>query len=65
MDVHELCKETPEFGIILEYVKTLTFKSDPDYQKIKSLFKQLATNQKITIDNLFEWTDQMQKQDSK
>lgn len=39
IDSRELCKELPiEFAMILEYVKALHYKSNPDYDFIFRLF---------------------------
>jgi len=39
----DLCKELPiEFAMILEYIKALHYKTDPDYDLICNLFFKAA-----------------------
>lgn len=71
MDPYELCKDYPkEFPqileyphsyIILRYVKTLSFKTDPDYNFICNKFLKAADNSKIEIDGIYDWTEQSTK----
>lgn len=53
-----LCQDLPhQFVRYFDYIKKLTFKQDPDYEYLKSLFRKLAENEKYDInDGFFDWT---------
>ncbi|CAD8205423.1 unnamed protein product [Paramecium octaurelia] len=61
-EVAELCKDIPsEFAEILNYLKKLEFKSEPDYKYMKSLILKAASNNQIIMDKVFEWSDRSTK----
>ncbi|KAM3131642.1 hypothetical protein pb186bvf_016306 [Paramecium bursaria] len=50
----QLCKDLPiQFTEILNYVKSLPFDAEPDYELIKALLKKGD----VVQDNMFEWSD--------
>ena len=42
------------------YVKTLSFKTDPDYNFICNKFKKAAEGLSLELDEVFDWTDTTQ-----
>ncbi|CAK85305.1 unnamed protein product (macronuclear) [Paramecium tetraurelia] len=56
IDPRELCKDVPiEFPIILEYLKTLQYRSEPDYNYIYNLFQKSAKSLGIVLDFAYDW----------
>ncbi|CAD8043138.1 unnamed protein product [Paramecium primaurelia] len=56
IDPRELCKDVPiEFPIILEYLKTLQYRSEPDYNYIYNLFQKSADGLGIILDYTYDW----------
>ncbi|KAM3134807.1 hypothetical protein pb186bvf_013132 [Paramecium bursaria] len=57
METSELCKNIPiEFGRFLDYVRQLSFKSEPNYKFCLSLFKKLQTEYQVNPkEQHFDW----------
>lgn len=54
--VPDLCRGLPpEFQTYLEYCRGLEFEERPDYDYIKELFRNLAKENGITYDFIFDW----------
>ncbi|CAD8046159.1 unnamed protein product [Paramecium sonneborni] len=52
----QLFKNLPEeLKKIYEYLRKLTYASEPDYKSIVKLFQQAAKNSKIKIDQIYDW----------
>ncbi|CAD8135410.1 unnamed protein product [Paramecium octaurelia] len=52
----DLFKNLPEeLRKIYEYLRKLTYVTQPDYKSIIRLFQQAAKNAKITIDSIYDW----------
>ncbi|CAK92443.1 unnamed protein product (macronuclear) [Paramecium tetraurelia] len=52
----ELFKNLPEeLKKIYEYLRKLTYATEPDYKSIVKLFQQAAKNGKIVIDSMYDW----------
>jgi len=45
-----------EFKKYLYYVRNLKFEEDPNYELLKSLFRECLENNKFDNDNVFDWT---------
>ena len=45
----------PTFKLFLNYCRKLKFESDPDYNHIKKLFKDLLANRHQSIDDKYDW----------
>ncbi|CAD8087430.1 unnamed protein product [Paramecium sonneborni] len=57
MTPQEICMDLPiEFAKALEYIKSLQYQSDPDYDYLIQLFRKLAQSRKIDYDDIYEWT---------
>ncbi|CAD8135853.1 unnamed protein product [Paramecium octaurelia] len=57
--VKELFKDLPaEFIKIYEYLKRLTYASEPDYNSIVKLIQQAAQHANILMDSKYEWDSQ-------
>jgi len=56
--VEELTKNCPkEFSLYMNYCRNLSFKHEPDYAYLKSLFKKMADREDINLnDKLFDWS---------
>ncbi|CAD8044674.1 unnamed protein product [Paramecium primaurelia] len=62
IDPRELCKDVPiEFPIILEYIKALQYRSQPDYNYIYKLFQKSADGLGIILDYTYDWDIPSQK----
>lgn len=62
IDLKALCKDIPiEFCKYLEYVRKLQFKSHPDYNYIKKLFKRLLKPHMAANDAPFDWSDSLKE----
>ena len=54
--VAELCTDLPKaFSQYMEYVRGLDYYEKPDYQKLRSFFKDLFAERKYTEDFEFDW----------
>jgi hypothetical protein len=52
----DLCSDLPvEFLNYLTYVKSLGFKNDPDYRKLRRSFKELFMKNEFIYDYEFDW----------
>ncbi|CAD8137898.1 unnamed protein product [Paramecium pentaurelia] len=52
----DLFKNLPEeLKKIYDYLRKLTYATEPDYKSIVKLFQQAARNGKITIDSIYDW----------
>ncbi|CAD8132542.1 unnamed protein product [Paramecium pentaurelia] len=64
IEVKELFKDLPnEFIKIYEYLRKLTYASEPDYKTIVKLIQQAAKHSNIFLDNKYEWDIQMNNYD--
>ncbi|KAH9808875.1 kinase-like domain-containing protein [Melampsora americana] len=53
----KLCRGLPqEFTQYLQYCRSLDFSETPDYHYLRRLFRNLALQQRIVYDNIFDWT---------
>ncbi|KAH7823467.1 putative Casein kinase [Monocercomonoides exilis] len=53
----ELCKYCPEeFSAYINYVKSLSYESKPDYQFCRDLFLSLMMKEGYITDSVFEWS---------
>ncbi|CAD8133365.1 unnamed protein product [Paramecium octaurelia] len=53
----EICIDLPiEFSKALEYIKSLQYQSDPDYDYLIQLFRKLAQSRRIEYDDVYDWT---------
>lgn len=43
--------------MIVRYLHTLEFKSEPDYKYIQSLLSRAVNNNHLLFDNVYEWTE--------
>lgn len=58
----ELCSGFPiEFKAYLDYCKRLSFDESPDYQYLKTLFRQVLGREQLTLDWVFDWDQQIDK----
>ena len=54
----DLCKDTPEEILkIFEYIRSLEFLDQPDYQLIQDHIKSAAQNNQIELNRVFEWNN--------
>ncbi|CAD8185665.1 unnamed protein product [Paramecium pentaurelia] len=52
----ELCKGVPkEFGLILKHARNLEFEEEPNYKYLKGLLENICQQERITVDNQFDW----------
>ncbi|CAK86168.1 unnamed protein product (macronuclear) [Paramecium tetraurelia] len=59
MTPQEICIDLPiEFAKALEYIRSLQYQSDPDYDYLIQLFRKLAQSRKIDYDDVYDWTIQ-------
>lgn len=57
MNSRQLCENLPdEFSKYLDYCRHLAFEEEPDYAKLKKLFKDLYEREGYKDDNIFDWT---------
>ncbi|KAK5993305.1 Casein kinase I isoform delta [Cladobotryum mycophilum] len=57
---HFLCSHLhKEFRVYLEYAQELKFKTKPDYEYLRTLFRNLFTSQGFKYDNVFDWTEKL------
>ena len=57
ISVERLCHELPdEFKDYLNYCRGLKFEEEPDYEYLKGLFRQLASELKVDFDGVFDWS---------
>ncbi|CAD8143212.1 unnamed protein product [Paramecium octaurelia] len=64
IDVKELFKDLPnEFIKIYEYLRKLTYASEPDYKTIVKLMQQAAKHSNIFLDYKYEWDAQLNNYD--
>eukprot|EP00826_Nyctotherus_ovalis_P011556 TRINITY_DN13000_c0_g2_i11.p1 TRINITY_DN13000_c0_g2~~TRINITY_DN13000_c0_g2_i11.p1 ORF type:complete len:186 (+),score=53.18 TRINITY_DN13000_c0_g2_i11:114-671(+) len=55
--IEEICKDLPlEIQSLLGYTRGLKFEEKPDYDYMKRLLKDIATENKFEINNSFDWT---------
>ena len=60
--LHEetLCAGLPqEFETYMRYVKALPRGRKPNYNKLRRMFRELATRERTQHDNVFDWTERM------
>jgi hypothetical protein len=56
-EITELCKGLPlEIQSLLSYPRNLKFEEKPDYNYMKRLLKDIATNNNFSLDNTFDWS---------
>ena len=59
--IEKLCESYPdEFGTYLRYVRNLDFYSEPDYEYLRNLFRDLFTRHGYEDDGVFDWTAKQQ-----
>lgn len=60
---HEvMCKGLPnEFVAYMNYVKQLKFEEKPDYQYLRSLFRDVAKKLNFEFDYRYDWTKPNEK----
>ncbi|CAD8139422.1 unnamed protein product [Paramecium octaurelia] len=59
MTPQEICVDLPiEFSKALDYIRSLKYQSDPDYDYLIQLFRKLAQSRKIEYDDVYDWTSQ-------
>ncbi|CAD8067143.1 unnamed protein product [Paramecium primaurelia] len=59
MTPQEICVDLPiEFAKALDYIRSLQYQSDPDYDFLIQLFRKLAQSRKIDYDDVYDWTVQ-------
>ncbi|CAD8077065.1 unnamed protein product [Paramecium sonneborni] len=64
IEAKELFKDLPnEFIRIYEYLRKLTYASEPDYKTIVKLLQQAAKHSNIIIDHNYEWDNQLNNND--
>ncbi|CAD8139459.1 unnamed protein product [Paramecium pentaurelia] len=57
MTPSEICVDLPiEFSKALEYIKSLHYQSDPDYDYLIQLFRKLGQSRRIEYDDVYDWT---------
>lgn len=57
--IEQLCHGYPEeFAFYMEYCKNLTFEQNPDYSKIRRIFKELYHKCGFEHDFIYDWTIQ-------
>ena len=62
-DLSDLCQGVPEeFKLFLNYVKTLTFMEEPDYNYCFSLFYGIFKKMNIINDGIFSWYQEKKKE---
>ena len=62
-NLSELCEGIPEeFKLFLNYVKSLNFKEEPDYNYCFSLFYGIFKKMKIINDGIFSWYQEKNKE---
>ncbi|KAL9665854.1 hypothetical protein QQ045_000175 [Rhodiola kirilowii] len=55
--IEVLCKGLPvDFASYMHYCHSLTFDKRPDYEFLKSLFRELITREGYEFDYIFDWT---------
>ncbi len=55
-NLEELCKELPkEFLIYMNHCKQLKFEEEPDYKKMKMMFRDLFFKLDFVWDYQFDW----------
>lgn len=55
--IEDICKDLPlEVQSLLGYVRGLKFEEKPDYDYMKRLLKNIASDNKFEIDSSFDWT---------
>jgi casein kinase I family protein HRR25 len=55
-----LCRGFPdEFGIFLNYCRTLNFDEKPDYSYLRKLFRNLFVREGYQYDYVFDWSVQL------
>lgn len=60
--VNLLCKGLPEeFKDYLNYVKSLNYESEPNYHKLRDLFRGLYKTKKYAHDSLYDWDKPVSK----
>ena len=53
----DLCAGFPnEFAMILNYAKALGFEDRPDYEYLKTIFRDLMDRERIENDSVFDWS---------
>lgn len=58
VSIQELCYNLPiEFEKYFEYVRYLRFGDKPDYEHLINLFKKIAKNNNIIINNNYDWNN--------
>jgi len=58
----ELCKDFPnEFKIYMNYVRTLEFEEQPDYEYLRNLFNKVLSRMGEIDDGVFDWMMVMDK----
>ena len=56
-----LCNNLPEeFQKLLEYGRGLDFEDQPEYEDIKSMFKNYLTKKRMTLDMVFDWDEPLE-----
>jgi len=54
----ELCHGLlPEYELMMEYVMGLGFKTRPEYQLLRNMFKEAMFNLSLEDDGLFDWAE--------
>lgn len=54
--IEQLCRGSPEeFAKYLQYCRNLMFEEKPDYNYLRSLFKQLLTRNGYDADGMYDW----------
>ncbi|KAM3127812.1 hypothetical protein pb186bvf_020091 [Paramecium bursaria] len=62
IDSKELCKDLPiQFSEILEYLKGLQFRSDPDYDRVEQYFIEASNSLGFVMDQTYDWDQQLQQ----
>jgi hypothetical protein len=53
---NDICKDLPaQFSEALDYIRSLEFKSDPDYDFLIGLFKNVSKEQNFEFDGQYDW----------
>ena len=56
MTIEEICSDLPnEFGIYLNYCRSLRFEEKPDYSFLRRIFRELLARENLNNDLLFDW----------
>lgn len=62
IEIQDLCKDMPsEFAQFFEYVKSLQFKSNPDYKFLISLIRKCGKDKDMEFDYKYDWYDSEKK----